>query len=180
MLLMPPSKRQRVAPTEQWAQLELLFTSPEQRAYELIRPVVLFGQPAAGRARETNTAVRTVSRHAKRFLERGMASLLASPSAARAPRLPPTIRETIVGLKAEHPPLHLREIATICYVRFGRHPNLQTIKRVLAEPPRPVRVTRRYPPFRRWIPHRAALSRKRNENRKYNQTGWPIISAGKR
>ncbi len=50
---MSPSKRQRILPTEQWEQLELLVTSPEQRAYELIRPVVLFGQSAAQRARES-------------------------------------------------------------------------------------------------------------------------------
>ena len=38
-----PSKRQRIEPTEEWEQLELLFTSPEQRVYEQIRPVVLLG-----------------------------------------------------------------------------------------------------------------------------------------
>lgn len=35
--------RHRMEPTERWEQLELLFTSPEQRIYEQIRPVVLFG-----------------------------------------------------------------------------------------------------------------------------------------
>ena len=56
------------------------------------------------------------------------------------------MRATIVTLKAEHPPLHLREIANICFVRHGRKPSIQTVKRVLAEAPPDV-VERRYPPF---------------------------------
>jgi putative transposase len=139
-------KRQRNAPTEQWEQLELRFTSPAQRQYELIRPVVLFGQPAAERARETNSPQRTVSRHAKLFLERGMASLFATPPTPPTPRLPAALRTTIAALKAEHPALHLREIASICYVRYGRRPSIQTVKRILAEAD-PVVVERRYPPF---------------------------------
>ncbi len=39
-------KRQQVPPTDDWQQLQLLAKTPEQRTYELIRPVVLFGQPA--------------------------------------------------------------------------------------------------------------------------------------
>jgi hypothetical protein len=61
---MPKPKRSRVPPTEDWQQLELLFSSSEQRVYELIRPVVLFGQSAAKRARETSIPARTLSRHA--------------------------------------------------------------------------------------------------------------------
>ncbi len=98
---MPSRKRQRVEPTEQWEQLELLFTSPEQRHYELIRPVVLFGQPAAQHARAANMAQRTVAQHAKLFLERGF----ATDPAPSSPRLPSEIREMIVALKAEHPPV---------------------------------------------------------------------------
>lgn len=124
----------------------MLFTSPEQRQYELIRPVVLFGQPAAERARETNSPQRTVSRHAKLFLAHGMASLFAPPPVSSGTRLPPHIRATIVALTAEHPALNLREMATICYVRHGRKPNIQTIKRILAQTPART-VERRYPPF---------------------------------
>jgi hypothetical protein len=36
--------RPRVAPTDDWHQIELLARAPGQRTYELIRPVVLFGQ----------------------------------------------------------------------------------------------------------------------------------------
>jgi hypothetical protein len=116
-------KRQRQAVPAQWEQLELLFTSPEQRRYELIRPVVLFGQSAADRARETNTAERTVSRHAQRFLVHGMASVFPTPPTAPPARLPPALRTFIGEVKGEHPPLHLREIQTMCFVRFGRRPS---------------------------------------------------------
>lgn len=139
-------KRQLQQPTEHWEQLELLFTSPQQRQYELIRPVVLFGQPAAERARETNHPQRTVSRHAKLFLEHGMASLFAVPPAPPTPRFPPALRTLIADLRAEHPSLHLREIANICFVRYGRRPSLQTVKRILAETPSRV-MERRYPLF---------------------------------
>jgi hypothetical protein len=35
--------RRRVEPTDEWEQIELLCGWPEQRDYELIRPLVLFG-----------------------------------------------------------------------------------------------------------------------------------------
>ena len=130
---MAKPKRQRMEPTEQWEQLELHFTSPQQRQYELIRPVVLFGEPATERARATNTPQRTVARHAQQFLAHGMASLFATPPPASTPRLPPALREAVVALHAEHRALHFREIATICYVRFGRRPSVKTIKRMRAE-----------------------------------------------
>jgi hypothetical protein len=52
--------------TEEWSQLRLLVRSPEQTAYELLRPVVLFGQAANDRARETGapTAPCAARRHA--------------------------------------------------------------------------------------------------------------------
>jgi hypothetical protein len=53
----------------------LLFTSPEQRTYELIRPVLLFGVPPEERAEQTGAAGRTVYRHVQRFVAQGMASL---------------------------------------------------------------------------------------------------------
>ncbi len=151
MTYMGKPKRQRHIPTEQWQQLELLFTSPEQRLYELIRPVVLFGQPAAERARETQTAARTLSRYAQHFLERGMRSVFPTLPAAQGARLAPELRTFLVEVKAEHPPLHLRELQTLCYVRFGRRPSRQTIKRVLAEAT-PMAVERRYSRFHQMDP----------------------------
>ena len=49
-------RRRRAEPTDDWGQLELLCGWPEQRDYELIRPLVLFGSPADARARETGEA----------------------------------------------------------------------------------------------------------------------------
>ncbi len=60
-------KRQRTEPTDNWQQLELRFTCPIQRSYELIRPVVLFGQPASDRAAAMVTSERTVYRYLARF-----------------------------------------------------------------------------------------------------------------
>src|ERR1700681_1287078 len=51
--------------------------------------------------------------------------------------LPPPVRQAIVDGHCAYPPLSLREIATICYARFGRRPSPRTIKLVLANGPRP-------------------------------------------
>lgn len=72
---MTKSKRQPRDPTEQWEQLELLFTSPEQRLYEQIRPVVLFGVPPQERAQEIGAAARTLYRRVQRFAQHGMRRL---------------------------------------------------------------------------------------------------------
>ncbi|HSH80173.1 MAG TPA: helix-turn-helix domain-containing protein [Herpetosiphonaceae bacterium] len=140
-------KRRRIEATEDWQQLELLFTSPEQRTYELIRPVVLYGMPPKERAQQTSTAERTVYRHVQRFAATGMRGVFAADPAPPTVRIPAHIREAVVRLKAEHAGLHLCEIATICYVRFGRKLSHKTVKRVLAEMSPPAEVQRRYPPF---------------------------------
>ena len=58
---MPAAKRVRTPPTDDWDTLQLHFSWPEQQQYELIRPVVLFGQPLLERAEETGAAVRTLA-----------------------------------------------------------------------------------------------------------------------
>jgi len=140
-------KRRRVDPTDEWEQLELLCGWPEQRGYELIRPIVLFGVPAAERARETHAAsARTLQRRAARFDEEGVESLFdAEPAKHR--KLPPSLRRLVADLKAEHPPLSLGEIARICWVRSGRRPSKHTVKRVLREEPWPLRMVRRFEPY---------------------------------
>ena len=50
---MPP--RPQVEPTDDWHQIELVARAPGQRTYELIRPIVLFGQSPGERAAETAT-----------------------------------------------------------------------------------------------------------------------------
>lgn len=171
---MPKLARRRTPPTEDWQQQQLSLRWPEQVAYELIRPIVLFGRSPAQRARETGRSRRTLHRKAARFDALGMTSLFAlSPTpqtptshtpfipvtpAQVAPRstparrasLPTPMRQAIVDLKATYPAFNLREIATICYIQFGRKPSHHTVQRILAEGPAPsplLRSGRRFPPF---------------------------------
>ena len=58
---MPFGRRPRRDPTDDWNQLRLLIGSPEQEAYEELRPIVLFGQPIPERACETGVPERTLS-----------------------------------------------------------------------------------------------------------------------
>ena len=139
-------RRRRVDPTDDWEQLELLCVWEEQREYERIRPLVLFGEPVPERARQTGTSERTLYRRIAGFEEGGMESLFGSEPAKRRV-LPPSVRRLIVDLKAEHPALNPNEIAAICYVRFGRRPDRKTVKRVLAEEPVPLRMVRRFAPY---------------------------------
>ena len=98
--------RPQVTPTDHWQQLQLLSKTPEQRTYELIRPVVLFGQPASIRARATGVPQRTLYRQADAFDRLGMASLAPPPQRERHLRLPAPIRQAIIDLKGEYPALH--------------------------------------------------------------------------
>lgn len=122
--------RHQTAPTDDWQQLALHFTDPVQRVYELIRPIVLFGDSASDRSQVTATPERTLYRHVARFTADGMFGLQGHERPSRT--LPHYLRHLIVELKAEHPPLRVHEIQTICYVRTGRRPDAKTVKRVLA------------------------------------------------
>lgn len=144
---MPKRKRVRLATTDDWVQLRLLCTWPEQEAYELIRPVVLFGHSSAERARQTGTSRRSLDRKAAAFAQLGMAGLTPEPPGDGRQRLPDDVRQAIVDLKAEYAALNLREIATICYVRFGQRPSHHTVQRVMTEEPIPPKTTRRFPPY---------------------------------
>src|SRR5215213_7341231 len=143
---MPAGPRPRRDSTDNWNQLRLLVTSPEQATYELLRPIVLFGQPIPNRARETGVPERTLRRRVSRFDTLGMRSLfekLTDPEQDRR-RLPAEIRRAIVELKAEHPPFGLREIAAICQERFDRPVSHHTVKQVLVTEPPPLRSPRRF------------------------------------
>jgi transposase len=139
--------RQRIPATDDWQQLELLVDTPGQRLYEVIRPVLLFGQAPAERATETATQLRSLQRYLVGFEANGLASLEPAPP-TRSPRLPAAMRQAIIDLKREHPPLRVYELSTICWVRFGRRPGSATIKQLLAaaEPLAP-RTSRRVPRF---------------------------------
>lgn len=63
--------------SDDWQQLQLLIQWPEQLAYELIRPVVLFGMSAVERAQKATSPERSLRRQADQFDRHGMASLFA-------------------------------------------------------------------------------------------------------
>ena len=151
---MAKPKREIVERTEDWAQLKRHLKWPEQIIYELIRPVVIFGETAGERAHATGAHARTIDRQANRFDRAGMQGLFPhSPQASHGelhedPRsLPPPLRQLIVNLRAEVPSMSLREIALICEVQVGRRPSHHSVQKVLAAGPAPSVTTRRFPPY---------------------------------
>ena len=119
---------------------------PGQRSYELIRPVVLFGQSPAERAAETGAAARTLFRQVARFDQLGMASVVPPPKVETHRLLPAAVRQAILDAKREHPALHVHDLTTICWARCGHRPSAHTVTRILAEHPPPPRTHRRFPP----------------------------------
>ena len=61
------ARRKPIDPPRAYEQLDQLSTSPGQRRYEVSRPLVFVGRPAAQRVRETSSYQRTVLRHSKLF-----------------------------------------------------------------------------------------------------------------
>ena len=102
---MAGKKRPRRERTHDWQQIQQYTLWPEQKVYELLRPVVLFQEDAAERARETGAAERTLQRKADQFEQHGMISLF--PKAPAQPSetsrsFPPDMRQFIVDLHAEY------------------------------------------------------------------------------
>src|ERR671934_3107286 len=95
---MPPPKRPRREPTDDWEQLRLFVGWPEQETYEMLRPIVLFGQPSSARARIVGVSERTLDRKADRFDAEGMASLFPREERSADDRrlLPSDIRYRIL------------------------------------------------------------------------------------
>ena len=146
---MPASKRPKREPTDDWDQLRLWVSSPEQETCELLRPIVLFGRSPAVRAVETRTPERTLRRRVERFEQRGMANLFetVTPPTTDRRALPEEIHQAILTLNAKYPPFRPNEIATICRYRFDRPVHRQTVQRLLATTPVPTLVGRRYPTY---------------------------------
>ena len=139
-------KRKRIEPTHEWKRLVALFEWPEQENYEVIRPLVLFGESVAERSEETGVSERTLYRRVEGFEHEGMDGLFGTEKARRK-RLPPATRRLIVDLKAEYPAFNLSEIANIVYVVFGRRPDVRTVRKVLDEEAWPLKLGRDYPPY---------------------------------
>lgn len=64
---MPRSKQLQRERTHDWPNIRHYTLWPEQTAYALLRPVVLFHESAAERAKESGTAERTLHRKAEQF-----------------------------------------------------------------------------------------------------------------
>ena len=174
--MVPKRKRIQREHTEDWPTIKQYTLWPEQAAYELLRPIVLFGDPAIGRAEETGEAKSTLDRKADAFEESGMVSLLATKprkqSQETARSLPPDMRQLIVDLRVELPSLSLREIAEICDVRCGRRPSHHSVQLVLASGPPPSIKARRFPLFNQ-TPDPA---QRRHNIIQLHSEGWSVSS----
>jgi putative transposase len=82
-------------------------------------------------------------------------------------RYTPPIRQEIVDLHAEYPAFRPHEIATICFVKFGRRPSPQTIKLILASGPKASRTRR----FKRFAEIEDPVERRRSIVRLHAE-GW--------
>jgi len=149
---MPKQRYSRRELTHSWEEIRPLLKDSAQITYEIIRPVVLFGVSPKERSEETGMSKSAIYYKANLFDASGMASLLPPTPPPDLPKqdrrtLPPPIRQAIVDAHAEYPELSLHEIASICYVQFGRKPSPHTIKYILATGPAPSRPIRRYKRF---------------------------------
>ncbi len=173
---MPAPKRSRRERTDEWQSIQQWSLWPEQELYEQIRPIVLFGQTPGERAKETGAAQRTLSRKADEFEQYGMQSLFASQEQGGARETPKTlpleIHQLIVNLHAELPTMSWREIAEVCYVRYGRRPDHKSVKHLATSSPQPSLSVRRYQPWHQ-IPDPA--KRKLAAIRLHSE-GWSITS----
>src|SRR5947199_6603371 len=101
----PKRKRIQREHTEDWQTIQQYTLWPEQTAYELLRPVVLFGDPAIGRAQETGEPRTSLERKADAFDEQGMVSFFASRPRKQpqetARSLPPEMHQLIVEQSVE-------------------------------------------------------------------------------
>ncbi len=169
---MPKRRYERREPTEDWQQLRPLLKDTAQINSERIRPIVLWGQTPKERGAEIGVSPRTVYYRANLFDQAGMASLLPVEPPPLVPKqdkraLPPPIRQEIVDLHAEYPAFRPHEIATICFVKFGRRPSPQTVKLILASGPKPSRTRR----FKRFAESEDPVERRRSIVRLHAE-GW--------
>ena len=123
-----------VAAAEEFDRIRMECIDPLQYAYELIRPIVLFGESAAERSRQTGVDRTVIGDKARRFVTDGMSALAdgrTQPATGEGPTYPDAIAGYILYLKQRYPPIHLREIERILARKFGYHTNHHTLKRFL-------------------------------------------------
>lgn len=173
---MPAPKRTRRERTDEWAQIHQWTLWPEQELYEQIRPLILFHETAGERAKEIDVPQRTLARKADAFERYGMQSLFSSGEQGGAREtdttLPQDIRQLIVDLHCELPSMSWREIAEVCYIRYGRRPHHKHVKRIATSGPSPSLQLRRYQPWH-LIPD---LAERKLAVVRLHSEGWSITS----
>ena len=114
-----------------------------QHDYEVMRPIVLFGDTAAERRRQTGGERTVVGDKARRCVLGGMEGLRDRRTQARDPQdpvSPEAIAGYIVYLKQLYPPIHLREMERILLRKCGYKTNPHTLKRLLAPYDTPIQL----------------------------------------
>lgn len=79
---------------EDFEQIRMAFLDPLQHDYEVIRPIILFGETAAERSRQTGIDRTVVGDKARRFVTDGMMGLAdrrTQPTAGEGPIYPEAI-----------------------------------------------------------------------------------------
>ena len=128
---------------EEFKQMRMQFIDPLQHDYEVVRPIVLFGESAAERSRQTGIDRTVIGDKARRFVTDGMTGLAdrrTQPIAGEGPVYPEAIAGYIIYLKQRYPPIHLREIERILFRKFGYKTNHHTLKRFLEPYETPIQL----------------------------------------
>ncbi len=75
---MPKRRYESREPSHDWQQIQPLLKDPAQIHYEIIRPVVLWGQTPKERGAETGVSPRTIYYRANLFDQAGMVTVVYS------------------------------------------------------------------------------------------------------
>ena len=132
-----------MTPAEDFGQLRLKFTDPIQHEYEVIRPIMLFGEMISERSRQTEIERTRIGEKARRFVEQGMFGLVdqrTEKSGGQYHQYPEPVAAHILYLKHLYPPIGYREIVRIIERQLGYKTNHHTVKSFLERNPIPVQL----------------------------------------
>jgi transposase len=130
-------------PMPDYTQLQLHFVDVVQRRYEVIRPIVLFGdRTAAQRAEETHLHPETIRDLTRRFRQQGMFGLFPEHTELVTPRRGKAVSEDVVAeltrLKALYDGFGYRELARIIWHKTHHPIDDKTVKTLWQRLPTPV------------------------------------------
>ncbi len=142
-------RARKSAPSAAWTELEAKCLWDDQIAYEVVRPVVLKEQALAERAQELGMTPGTMRRKVQQFVQFGIPGLVPTTGHSSSDKrvLPLEVRQHILLLKAECPPLIAHEIAIICDLKFECGSNYRSVQRVLDTESLPKVRGRRFPRY---------------------------------